>query len=126
MTGYSPEFDWNPRNDTDHGIVVRHQPAIAVYTNPHDEVVIRQRDQYDESDDHFVYITEDSVLRVAQRMLDLAGIEFQRKEPLLLPPPSNGAERQRRYRQRHRNGNGHDVTPQSALVPIQDQQKLVG
>lgn len=44
MTGYSPEFDWNPSNDTDHSIVVRHQPAIAVYTNPHDEVVIRQQD----------------------------------------------------------------------------------
>ena len=125
MTGHSPEFDWNPSNDTDHSIVVRHQPAIAVYTNPHDEVVIRQQDQYDESDDHFVYITKDNVLRVAQRMLDLSGIEAERQEPLLLPPPSKGAERQRRYRQRHRNGNGHGVTPQSALAPIQDQQELV-
>jgi hypothetical protein len=55
MTGYSPEFDWNPRNDTDHSIVVCHQPAIAVYINPHDEVC--QQDQCDDSDDHFVFVT---------------------------------------------------------------------
>ena len=51
------EFDWNARNDTDHCIVVQHQPVIAVYTNPHDEVVIR--DQYGDEDD-FVYVTKDS------------------------------------------------------------------
>ena len=108
MTGYSPEFDWNPRNDTDHSIVVRHQPAIAVYINPHDDVVIRQQDQYDDSDDHFVFVTKGNVLKVAQWMLEVAGVEAK-PQPLMLPKPEplSGAERQRRYRDEHRNGNGY-------------------
>ena len=128
MTGYSPEFDWNPTNDTDHSIVVRHQPAIAVYLNPHDEVVIRQQDQYDESDDQFVFVTRDNVLKVAQRMLDVAGIEMAMTnmeegglaEPLLLlkPEPLSGAERQRRYRNKHRNGNGDAQRHESDELPF--------
>jgi hypothetical protein len=51
---------------------VRHQPAIAVYTNPHDEVVIRQQDS---SDDNFAFITKDNVLKVVERMLALAEVE---------------------------------------------------
>jgi hypothetical protein len=89
--------------------VVRHQPAIAVYRNPHDEVVIRQQDQYDDSHDHFVFITKDNVLKVVERMLAVAGIEMLMDwlaEPLLLPAPKDrtAAQRQRRYRNKHRNG----------------------
>lgn len=111
MIGYSPEFDWSPSKDGAHSIVVRHQPAIAVYLNPHDEVVVRQQDQYDESDDHFVYVTRDNVLKVAQRMLEVAGIEVAAAaEPLLLAPPKDAtaAERMRRYRHRKRNGDRKD------------------
>jgi hypothetical protein len=119
MTGYPPEFDWNPDNDTDHSIVVRHQPAIAVYLNPHDELVIRQQDQYDDSDDHFVFITEDNVLRVVERMLEAAGIEMATAgaEPLLLPPPKDktAAERVRHYRNKHRNDDRNGVTEEPEL-----------
>jgi hypothetical protein len=34
MTDTSTEFDWNPNGDDSENIVVRHQPAIAIYTNP--------------------------------------------------------------------------------------------
>ena len=111
MTGHSLEFDWNPSRDTDHSIVVRHQPAIAVYTNPHDEVVVRQQDQYDESDDHFVFITKDNVRKVAERIMEVAGIEVATlAEPLLLAPPKDAtaAERMRRYRNRKRNGDRNE------------------
>jgi hypothetical protein len=111
MTGYSPEFDWNPSKDDEHSIVVRHQPAIAVYLNPHDEVVIRQQDQYDESDDHFVFITKDNLLKVVERMLALAEAEIQTPaQPLLLAPPKDAtaAERMRRYRNRKRNGDRNE------------------
>jgi hypothetical protein len=120
MTSYSPEFDWNPSKDDDHSIVVRHQPAIAVYLNPHDEVVVRQQDQYDESDDHFVYVTRDNVLRLAQRMLEVAGIEVvAAAEPLLLAPPKDvtAAERMRRYRHRKHNGDRNDDRDSVAEEP---------
>jgi hypothetical protein len=59
MTDTSPDFDWNPRNDDDdHSIVVRGQPAIAVYLNSHDEVVIRQEGHYGPDEDNFVYVTK--------------------------------------------------------------------
>ena len=98
----SNDFNWNPSGDDGHDIVVRHQPAIAVYLNPHGEIVIRQQDEYDQ--DHYVYVTKDNVSKVAERMQELAEIAGA---PAQLAP-SKGAERQRRYRQRHhRNG----VTP---------------
>jgi hypothetical protein len=113
-----PEFDWNPDNDTDHSIVVRHQPAIAVDLNPHDELVIQQ-DQYDDSDDHFVFITKDNVLRVLERMLEAAGIEMATAgaEPLLLPPSKDktAAERMRRYRNKHSNDDRNGVTEEPEL-----------
>ena len=119
MTGYSQEFSWNPREDEHHDIVVRHQPAIAVYLNPHDEVVIRQQDQYDESDDSFVYVTKDNVLRVVQRRLEVAGIELATSfaELLLLPPPKNktAAERMRRHRNKNRNDSRNTVTEEPEL-----------
>ena len=134
MTGCTSDFDWNPSNDTDHCIVVRHQPAIAVYANPHDEVVIRQQDQYDESDDHFVYVTKDNVLKVAERMLQVGGIRTPRPDPLMLPKPEplSGAERQRRYRNKYRNGNGDGERHEGDDLPLhhvsgdEHQQELLG
>jgi len=118
MTGYSPEFNWNPRNDTDTSIVVRHQPAIAVYLNPHDEVVIRQQDQFDESADHLVFVTNDNVRKVAERMLALAEVEIQTPaQPLLLAPPKDAtaSERMRRYRNGDRNDDHDGVTEEPGL-----------
>jgi hypothetical protein len=135
MSGYSPEFDWNPKDDEEHDIVLRLQPAIAVYLNPHDEVVIRQQDQFDVSEDHFVFITKGNVLKVVERTLAVAGIERIEDcgldEPLLLPALKDrtGSERQRRYRNRHRNGDGRDVTGDLPLLlahGAEHQQELAG
>ena len=52
------DFDWYGDSES---VVVRHQPAIAVYLNPHGEVVIRQEGQYDE--DHWIYVTRDNAVR---------------------------------------------------------------
>lgn len=95
-------FNWNPTQDEDHCIVIRHQPGIAVYTNPHDEVVIRQQGDYDE--DRFVWVTKDNVLKVAERMLALAGYTMNAGDLGEQPREKSAAARQKRYRQRHRNG----------------------
>jgi len=104
----SHNFDWYS-DDGESSIVVRHQPATAVYTNPH-EVVMRQ--QYGDEDD-FVYVTKNNALKVAQAILSLAGIEVALTrlhdggldEPLLLSAPKDktAAERMRRYRKKKRN-----------------------
>jgi hypothetical protein len=80
--------------------------------------VIRQQDEYDVSDDHFVYVTKDNVLKVVQRMLEVADIEVVitrmedggLAEPVLLPPPKDktAAELMRRYRDKQRNGGRND------------------
>jgi hypothetical protein len=99
-------------------------------------VVIRQQDQNDESDDHFVFITKDNVLKVVQRMHVVAGIQAlqARAEQFMLPKPGSlsGAERQRRYRNKHRNGNsdeerhGGDALLLLQVNGAEDQQELAG
>jgi hypothetical protein len=116
----SDDFNWYNKDDS---IVVRHQPATAVYTNPHGEVVVRQQDQYGDEDD-FIYIAKDNALKVAQAILTEAGVEVEMavredgglKEPLLLPAPTKAAERARRYRRNKRDGvtlerDGRDELP---------------
>ena len=112
------DFDWCRDSES---VVVRHQPAIAVYINPHGEVVIRQEGQYD--DDHWIYLTRDNAPKVAQAILEAAGIEgYAEMAPtLLLPAPKDktAAERMRRYRNKRRNGEcnaGVTEEPQLRLV----------
>jgi hypothetical protein len=62
------EFKW--RDDL---IVIPSQLAIAVYSNPNGDLVIRQERPYPE-DDHFVYIAPSNLMLVIDRMCDLAGI----------------------------------------------------
>jgi hypothetical protein len=151
MTNQCPEFDWNPNRDEDHSIVVRGQPAIAVYLNPHDEVVIRQEGQYDPSEDNFVYVTKPNALIVAKAVLEAARIDVEFIGPSVAklitdrtdidweaaneafneteakPKDRTAAERQRRYRERHRNGT---VTPETVMDPVTEREaprlELVG
>jgi len=110
----SDDFNWNPTEDEDHSIVVRHQPGIAVYTNTHDEVVIRQ--QADNSyDDSFVWVTKDNVFQVAERMLALAGYSMNGSEQ---PKVSSAAARQRRYRNKKRNGVTPDTVADRNATPL--------
>jgi hypothetical protein len=121
MTTNSREFDWHPDSgDSEHCVVIQRQLSIAVYRNPRDEVVIRQEDEYGDEDD-IIFVYKDNVLKLVERLLAEGGIEAKivpaedaaPPEPLLLPKPAplSGAERQRRYRNKHRNvaGDG-DVT----------------
>jgi hypothetical protein len=104
-------FEWRNEDgtQTEH-VVVRHQPAIAVYLNPHDQVVIRQEGHYDPDEDQWIYIAPDNVPKVAQAILEAAGYETATTcgRPLLPPKPEplTGAQRQKRYRDKHRDGDG--------------------
>ncbi|MGO8842080.1 MAG: hypothetical protein ACLQF1_13405 [Methyloceanibacter sp.] len=119
MSDDTDDFDWFDKNAP---IIVRSQPGIAVYLNPHDEVVIRQEGHYGPEEDRWIYITKDNVPRVVQAMLEAAGFETATTygEPLMLPKPEplSGAQRQKRYRNKHRNGNGNAERHESDELPL--------
>src|SRR5262245_1667216 len=96
------DFSWRSAEEDDF-IVIRSQPAIAVYLNPNNAVVIRQEGHFDE--DHWIYITRENVPKLVHALLEAAS--FETGEPLALSKsePLTAAERQRRYRNRKRNKN---------------------
>jgi hypothetical protein len=56
------EFRWN-----DEDTIIRSQPAIAVYFNPHGEIVIRQ--------DHWIYVNRQNLPRLIRRLQEIeAGV----------------------------------------------------
>jgi 3',5'-cyclic AMP phosphodiesterase CpdA len=60
-------FDWtDPEVIED--VVVTHQPAIAIYTNPAGHVVIRQRDDSDE--DKYITIAPANIQAVIDRLAE--------------------------------------------------------
>ena len=63
------DFDWFK----DDSIVLEEQPAIAVYTNPRNAIVIRQRATFPE-DDMFVFIATHNLMTLIDRLCDMAGI----------------------------------------------------
>jgi hypothetical protein len=65
----SAEFKWN---DTE-SVVVKQQDAIAVYANPHDDVVIRRRQAWNEDDDVFIVISQAQVRTVIAAMQRVLG-----------------------------------------------------
>jgi hypothetical protein len=117
----SSEFDWQCSAEEKEYIAVRQQRAIGIYLNPHDEVVIRQEGHYGPEEDHWIYITKDNVPKV-QALLETAGFETATTsgEPLLLqkPEPLTAAERQKRNRDKHRNGNGDVRVTEGDEVPL--------
>jgi hypothetical protein len=75
----SDDFEWHESAD----VVIRHQPAVAMYLNCDDQVVIRQRADYPD-DDQFVIIDQASLPRlIAGLQSYLAPVPGQR----LLPAP---------------------------------------
>jgi hypothetical protein len=78
MTDTSTEFDWSVRNPE---VIVRSQPAIAVYTNTADQVVLAREREGNEEEDAFVLISREHAIKVAHAILEAAGqgdIEFVR------------------------------------------------
>jgi hypothetical protein len=125
------EFDWT----ADESVAVQEQPAIAVYPNPVGQVVIRRQRSWDEEDDSFVHISRGNVLTIVGAILAAAGMDDIRlyrqhgmscediglgeTQTRSLSKDRTGAERQRRYRNRHRNGSDRDVTDETVTSPAQ-------
>jgi hypothetical protein len=71
------DFDWFDRDS----VIIREQPAIACYWNPHGEVIIRRRADWCEDEDHFIYVRVeylDALIERLKNMRDSARREGQR------------------------------------------------
>jgi hypothetical protein len=113
----SCDFDWI---DSAEDVVVPEQAAIAVYLNPKGDVVIRQAGQYHPDEDNWIVVAPDHAPRVAEAILEAAGLAVYHPEDDQAAEPKDrtAAERQRRYRERHRNGAGRDVTFGDGTIPL--------
>lgn len=64
MNDDSADFSWR---DTD-AVVVRQQDAIAVYSNPDGDLVIRRRRAWDEDDDVWIVVAQTQIRTVIDAM----------------------------------------------------------
>ena len=110
----SSEFHWD---EAEGDIAVPEQAAIAVYLNGKGDICIRQAGQYGPDEDQWVVVTPGNAAKLAKAILDAAGPiarpdidwaavnrdfdAFEARDPE--SKDRTAAERQRRYRQRHRN-----------------------
>jgi hypothetical protein len=62
------DFDWSGEN-----VVIREQPATAIYFNPEGALVIRQKAAYPDNDP-FVYIGADHIEAFLDKLCDVCGI----------------------------------------------------
>jgi hypothetical protein len=95
------DYDWN--NDPD--VVVPEQQAIAVFTNVHGRIAILQKADLHSDEDVVIVVNPENAAALARAILAHA-TEPEQASRLALPAPADctAAERQRRYRERHRNG----------------------
>jgi hypothetical protein len=63
------DFDWFK----DDSIVLEEQPAVAVYTNSREHIVIRQKAPYPD-EDQFVFVAPHNLMTLIDRLCDMAGI----------------------------------------------------
>lgn len=103
------DFDWTGSGS----IAVAEQLAIAIYPNPKGVVVVRQERAWDEDSDTVIFVNPDHARAVAAAILEAAGLEPDVVIAGLLAPPATppvadptAAERQRRHRQRLKQGGG--------------------
>jgi hypothetical protein len=115
MSDTTEDFDW----DTDVESIVQQEVSfdtVAIYPNPRGDVVIREAQWgIGSPGDKFIVIARENALSAAQAILRAAEIEVAMadgglSELLMLPKhePMSGAERQRSYRNRHRNDGDAD------------------
>jgi hypothetical protein len=64
MNVESGDFSWR---DAD-SVVVRQQDAIAVYSNPDGDLVIRRRRAWDEDDDVWIVVAQTQIRTVIEAM----------------------------------------------------------
>jgi hypothetical protein len=128
----SDDFSWSSE---DTNVVIQEQPPIAVYTNPHDAIVIRMNGDCLREDDQTIFVRPENVLTLIKALAREAGmgeIDVVRKvaesdyhedyEVIEFPStpvkrPLTNAERQKRYRDRHRNDERNEVT-ELPLLPV--------
>ena len=101
----SHEFDWLDDGDD---VVVRSQPAIAIYAGPAGVVIRRQGELYGDGDD-VVWFSVEQAPVIAAAIMAAAGLDATALTPEPIPAGSKpkdgtGAERQKRYRERKREG----------------------
>lgn len=106
MSERGREFDWI--EGADH-VVVPAQRPVAVHQNPYGDIVIRHPQDWDENKDPCVVIPRREALAVVRAILKEAGIQEEPTSPSLCdgsdsPKDSTAAARQKRYRERRRNG----------------------
>ena len=104
--GAGRDFDWS-----DVVIVVAEQPATACYLNPAGDIVLRQRGADRDDDDPFLWFAPEHAAAIAKAILEAAALSATAPatEPTQRPSKAKdptAAERQKRYRERHRNGKG--------------------
>jgi hypothetical protein len=98
-------FDWSEEDN----VVCHEQPRSAVYFNPRGQVVIRQQADYHAFDeDSFVFFSIENVPALIESLRALISPGTPKPPSRVASPVTSGASRQKRYRERHRNG----VTPE--------------
>ena len=55
-------------------VVLKEQPATAIYRNGENSIVIRQQAAWDRDEDSFVYTTEQNVMAFVDQLCDAVGI----------------------------------------------------
>ena len=113
--GESREFDWlQDAGD----VVVRSQPAIAIYPGPAGVIIRRQGDICDDGDD-VIWFAAEQAPAIAAAIMEAAGLDAKAMapEPTRKPKDTTAAGRQRRYRERQKKEStpepdifGRDVT----------------
>jgi hypothetical protein len=107
MTQDHDEFNWDDAVDC---VVQQCVEGVAIYTNPHGDIVIRQERRWDEEEDIFIVIARGNA-EAAIAEMQFAISQPANAEPLQLPKPEplTNAARQRLYRQRHRNEKSNET-----------------
>ena len=110
------EFDW--RDDAD-DVIVRSQPAIAIYPGPAGVVIRRQGDWCDD-DDGVVWFGVDQAPAIAAAILETAGLDATAlvPEPAPKPKDSTAAARQRRRRARQKEEATLDLGHVTAVTAV--------
>jgi hypothetical protein len=94
-------FDWSDEEN----VVCHEQPRSAVYFNPRGQVVIRQQADYHAFDeDSFVFFSIENVPALIEALRVCIASNTPRPPSRVASPVTPGASRQKRYRERHRDG----------------------
>jgi hypothetical protein len=59
------EFQWRPENED---IIVPRQPALAIFRNAWDQIIIRQERDWDDEDDAYIRISRENLSTVIARL----------------------------------------------------------